>query len=60
MKTKRIDQYICIDVDQIVADELNDVLTVDPDSFSMKEDREYYKRLLPAIEIVLEHWSVPE
>ena len=57
MKTKRIDQYICIDSDQLIIDEMKDV--IDNDSGSrLKEDRKEWKRLQKAAKVILEFYTV--
>jgi len=57
MKTKRIDQYICIDLDQLIIDEMKDV--IDNDSGSrLKEDRKEWKRLQKAAKVILEFYTV--
>jgi len=57
MKTKRIDQYICIDLDQLIIDEMKDVIDNDSGSH-LKEDRKEWKRLQKAAKVILEFYTV--
>jgi len=57
MKTKRIDQYICIDSDQLIIDEMKDVIDNDSGSH-LKEDRKEWKRLQKAAKVILEFYTV--
>ena len=57
MKTKRIDQYICIDMDQIIVDELKDIIDNGCGS-SMKEDLDEWERLQAAAKVVLEFYTI--
>lgn len=57
MKTTRIDQYICLDSDQIIVDEMREI--VDSDSGShLKEDKKEWKRLQKAAKVILEFYTV--
>jgi len=57
MKTTRIDQYICIDIDRIIVDEMKEI--VDNDSGShLKEDISEWKRLQDAAKVILEFYRV--
>ena len=57
MKTTRIDQYICIDSDQIIIDEMEEILSGDCGS-DMKEDIDGWERLQAAAKVVLEFYKV--
>ena len=57
MKTTRIDEYICIDVDQIVVDEMKDIIDKDNGSH-LEEDVKEWKRLQRAAKVVLEFYTV--
>ena len=57
MKTTRIDQYICIDSDQIIIDEMEEILAGDCGS-NMKEDIVDWERLQDAAKVVLEFYTV--
>ena len=57
MKTTRIDQYICIDSDQIIIDEMKDIIDNGCGS-SMKEDLDEWERLQAAAKVVLEFYTI--
>ena len=57
MKTKRIDQYICIDTDQIIIDELKYIIEDDTTQLQ-KADKKYWKRMAAAAEVLLEAYIV--
>ena len=57
MKTKRIDQYICIDSDQIIIDEMNDIIDQDG-PYSFKEDEEYWEKMKEAAKVILDCYTV--
>ena len=57
MKTTRIDQYICIDTDQIIIDEMKDIIDNGCGS-SMKEDIDDWERLQAAAKVILEFYTV--
>jgi hypothetical protein len=57
MKTTRIDQYICIDTDQIIIDEMNDIIDNDS-AYPNKEDDKYWKRLRKAAKIVKDAYTI--
>lgn len=58
MKIKRIDEYICINIEKIIEDELRDILSNDIDKLSLEEDKKYYKKLQDAVKIVLKYYTV--
>jgi len=58
MKTKCIDQYICIDKDQIVIDEMNEIIDTDTNSFNLKEDIKQWKQLQKAAKVVLGFYKI--
>ena len=58
MKIKRIDEYICINIEKIIEDELRDILSNDIDNLSLEEDKKYYKKLQDAVKIVLKYYTV--
>ena len=59
MKTKRIDDYICINIDQIITDELEEILNADIDDFWHEEDKKNWKKLQAAARVVLKYYRVP-
>ena len=57
MKTVRLDDYICIDIDKIIVDEMRDI--IGSDCFSLcPEDDENWARLQEAAKVILENYSV--
>jgi len=58
VKIKRIDEYICINIEKIIEDELRDILSNDIDKLSLEEDKKYYKKLQDAVKIVLKYYTV--
>jgi len=58
VKIKRIDEYICINIEKIIEDELRDILSNDIDNLSLEEDKKYYKKLQDAVKIVLKYYTV--
>ena len=58
MKTKRIDEYICLDVEQIVVDEMKEILSQKIGDFYMEEDREYWTELQNAAKVILRNYTV--
>lgn len=57
MKTTRIDQYICIDTNKVVIDEMHNIIDNDCD-YPNKEDKKYWKNLQKAAKVVLEFYTV--
>ena len=54
---KRIDQYLCIDFDKLIIDEMNEIIDNDS-SYILKEDREYWKELKESAMVVRRHYTV--
>ena len=54
----RIDQYLCIDTDQIIVDEMQDIINNDCGS-TYQEDLDAWVELQQAAEIVLKYYKVP-
>ena len=57
VKTKRIDEYICLDVDQIIVDEMNYIIDGDYGKLC-KVDREYWDKVIAAAKIIRSAYSV--
>ena len=57
MKTERIDQYLCLDLDKIIADEMNYILENDCGS-AMDEDVQYWEKLQEAAKVILDAYTV--
>ena len=58
MKTKRIDQYICIDTDQIVIDEMKDILKTDCSKFMLEDDKADWKELQAAAKVIKRFYTI--
>ena len=58
MKTTQIDQYICIDKDRIIIDEMEEILSCSDCGSNMKEDIVDWERLQDAAKVVLEFYTV--
>ena len=59
MKTKRIDQYICIDVDKIVVDEMNWLMEDSHlENTLFPEDKKYWKKMRAAAKVVKSTYEV--
>ena len=56
--TTRIDQYICIDIEKIVADEMQEIISGECWS-SCQEDLDDWAELQQAAQIVLKYYTVP-
>ena len=59
MKAKRIDDYICINIDQVICDEMEIIVNTDCGS-SMQEDRDAWDRLQEAAKVILENYRAPD
>ena len=57
MKTKRIDQYLCIDMDQVIVDEMTDIIEGDYGHLQ-KVDREYWDKMIEAAKVILDAYTV--
>ena len=57
MKTTRIDQYICIDTDQIVIDEMKEIIGGDY-GHCEGVDREYWDKAIEAAKVILAAYTV--
>lgn len=58
MESVRIDQYICLDVDQIIVDEMKDILTCKMRRTDQQEDRDNLAKLKRAARVVLGNYTV--
>ena len=59
MKTKRIDQYICIDVDKIIIDEMNELMDDSHlENILFPEDKKYWEEVAAAAKIVKSAYEV--
>ena len=58
MKTTRIDQYICLDIDQIIIDEMNEILSQDLDRLHMQEDKDFWTEAQAAAKVILGCYEV--
>jgi len=54
----RIDQYLCLDVEKIMKDELEEIIGRDCGS-TFQEDLDAWAELQQAAEIVLKYYTVP-
>ena len=54
----RIDQYLCIDIEKIMVDELEEIIGGDCGS-TYQEDLDAWAELQQAAEIVLKYYKVP-
>ena len=59
MKTTRIDDYICINVNQIVVDECDDIINADPGPHFCKEDEEGWDELVKAAKVMRKNYYAP-
>ena len=57
MKTTRIDQYICIDVDELIVEEMREIIDQKCGRM-LKEDKEYWARLKEAAEVILDTYGI--
>lgn len=57
MRTTRIDQYICLDVDRIIVDEMEEILSHDSGS-NNPEDIADWKTLQMAAQVILENYKI--
>jgi hypothetical protein len=58
MKTVQIDQYICLDVDQIVADEMKMILSCKLRKTDFQEDRDSMAKTKRAARVILSHYTI--
>jgi hypothetical protein len=58
MMTTRIDQYICLDVDKIIVDEMQEIVDGDCGSV-MQEDLHDWIELQQAAQVILKYYTVP-
>jgi len=59
MKTTRIDEYICIDVDRIIVDEMREIVDNDCGSH-LQEDKDNWQRLQDAAQVIINNYTVQE
>jgi hypothetical protein len=57
MRTTRIDQYICIDVDRLVADEMKNILSCTA-KYTHKEDRDYSVKVKRAAKVIFGYYTI--
>ena len=57
MKTKRVDQYICIDTDQIIIDEMKEIIESDYEILGTV-DRAYWDKMKEAAKVILDAYTV--
>lgn len=57
MRTTRIDQYICIDADKLIVDEMQDIVDNDCGS-TFQEDIDDWKELQDAAKVILKNYTV--
>jgi hypothetical protein len=58
MRTVRIDEYICLDVDQIVIDEMESVLQCTMRHNDAQSDRDNMAKLKRAARVIRDNYSV--
>lgn len=58
MKTVRMDEYICLNVDQIVIDEMKNIQTCKLRKTDFPEDRANMAKLKWAARIILDNYTV--
>jgi len=58
MKTKRIDEYICIDVDKIIVDEMKEIRDGDYSHLFLDEDIEFWAGIVEAAKVILTAYEV--
>jgi len=58
MKTTRIDQYICIDTDQVMVDEMTEIIEMEIDKQAHAVDKADWKELQAAARVILKNYSV--
>ena len=57
MKTTRIDNYLCLDVERIVVDEMKVILETKSSMFAHEEDRVMWDELTAAAKVILENYD---
>jgi hypothetical protein len=58
MRTVRINEYICLDVDQIVADEMKSILNCKMRKTDFQSDRDNMAKLKRAARVMLGNYTV--
>ena len=58
MRTVRIDEYICLDVDQIVVDEMKGILNCKMRKTDFQTDRDNMAKLKRAARVILDNYTV--
>jgi len=58
MRTVRIDEYICLDVDQIVVDEMKGILNCKMRKTDFQTDRDNMAKLKRAARVMLGNYTV--
>ena len=59
MRAKRIDEYICLNVDQIMLDELTDIIEMSLDDHD-KEDKAFWGPIQKAAKVLMAAYQVPK
>ena len=57
MKTTRIDQYICIDSDQLMIDGLKEIIEYSKQEWKLEEDRLMWEELGKAAPVILKYYE---
>ena len=58
MRTTRIDEYICLDVDQIVVDEMKSILSCRMRKTDFQSDRDNMAKLKRAARVMLDNYTI--
>jgi hypothetical protein len=58
VKTKSIDNYICLNVDQIVIDEMNNIINNKFDDPINSEEAAYWAKLIESAKVILGYYTV--
>jgi hypothetical protein len=59
MKAKRIDEYICLSVEQIMLDELTDIIEMSLDDHC-EEDKAFWESMQKAAKVLMTAYVVPK
>ena len=57
IETRRIDQYVCIDVEKLIVDEMRDIVCTVDSPNAHPEDREYMAELRKAALVILSNYE---
>ena len=58
MRTVRIDEYICLDVDQIIVDEMKSILNCKMHHTDFQSDRDNMAKLKRAARVMLSNYTI--